>query len=472
MYKHTDDEFFNDEAFRNMLDSYEDAMGRGQPVLLDADELADIADFYQMTGQADEADEAISLALNLSPGAVMPLIYKIHEALYYGETDEAERLLGQIVEKDCAEYVYAEGEIMLARQLPDEADRHFEAGISDVPDDELQDYIIDVASIFQDFGYSETAMKWMKRAEHEDSDEYKELMGRMLFGLGRYKDSEAIFNELIDANPFAKRYWNALASAQFMNEEYADAVTSSEYAIAIDPQDPEGLLAKANGLFRLNNNEEALTFFRRYTELVPDDEFALLHQGTCLVNMGRTEEAIRELKRALDCAPDDSPYLADIYQELAFAYGDAKQYDKALEWLEKTDDVECDHTQMKVVKGHLLLASGRTADAQACFQEAVASSDKPHQTLLRIIVSLYDNQYLEATYKLFKKFFGIMPDSYHDGYAYMALCCYDLKRWDEFMMYLDRACQVNPKECKTVLAHLFPENMEPEDYYAYMAEQM
>ena len=44
--------------------------------------------------------------------------------------------------------------------------------------------------------------------------------------------------------------------------QVAVSVTSSEYAIAIDPEDAEGLLAKANGLFRLENFEEALKYYK------------------------------------------------------------------------------------------------------------------------------------------------------------------------------------------------------------------
>ena len=432
----TDDEYFDSDEFREMLATYEEAVSQGQPVFLDADELAEIADYYQMTGHADQADEAITLALSLSPGAVMPLVYKIHEALYYGRTDEAEQLLDQIIEK------------------------------------EYQDFIIDVANIMQDYGYAERAMQWMKRAHHEDSAEYKELMARTLFGLGKYDDSEKLWTELIDDNPFSKRYWNALASAQFMNEDYSNAVESSEYALAIDPEDPDGLVAKANSLYRLGNFEQALEFFRRYSEQVPDDEFALMNQGTCLVNLERTDEAIDMLRKALETAPDDSPYLPDIYQELAFAYSENGCYDEAIRWLEKTKPLECDHVQVLVVKGHILLAANRMKEAETCFRDAVLASDSPHQTLLRIIVSLYDNKYVETSYALFKKFFLIVPEGFADGYAYMALCCYDLKKWDEFLHYLKEACLVNPKECQTALAHLFPEDVKPEDYYQYMITKL
>ena len=54
-----------------------------------------------------------------------------------------------------------------------------------------------------------------------------------------------------------------------MNEDYQNSVQSSEYAIAIDPDDAEGLLSKANALYRLNNYEQALEYYERYTSKYP-----------------------------------------------------------------------------------------------------------------------------------------------------------------------------------------------------------
>ena len=470
--KKTGDEYFDSEEFQELLAKYESAVSSGQPVFMDAEELTEIADYYQMTGWPDDADRAINLALSLSPGAITPLTYKIHEALYEGNTDEAERLLGQIIEKSEPDYTYCQGEIMLAKGLVEEADQHFREVFKTVPPDEYQDYVIDVASIFGDFNYSEKAMEWMARAHHEDSNDFKELMARTLFGLGKYKDSEKIFNELIDRDPFSTHYWNALASAQLMNEEYDEAVTSSEYAIAIDPNDPDGQLSKANGLYRLENYEEAEKYFARYNELMPDDEYALMQQATCLINMERPAEAIGLLKKALDVAPADSPYEADILQELAFAHSEQGDIDKALDCLKQTETLDCDHVQLLVIKGHIMLNAGHIEESEEVFRQAILQSDNAPKTLMRVIVSLYDNRYLEGAYKLFLRFFTIVDDDWNEGYSYMALCCYDLKKYDEYLKYLRKACTVNPKEAKLVLHHLFPDGLQPEEYYNYIKNKI
>lgn len=470
--KKTGDEYFDSDEFREMLAEYENAVDMGMPVFMDADELSEIADFYQMEERYDEADAAIDLALSLSPGAIGPLTYKIHEALWKGDISQARHFLEQITEQDEPDYVYDKAEIMLAEERVDEADRYLRHELKKVPPEEYQDYVVDVANIYADYNYPEMAMQWMARARQEDSPEFKELMARTLFGLGKYADSEKLWGELIDRDPFSKQYWNALASTQYMNEDYSASVESSEYAIAIDPDDPEALVSKANGLYRLGNYEEALEYFRRYSERMPDDEYGLMHQGVCLINMGRNEEAIDILKKAIDIAGEDSGYLSDIYQELAFAYSEVSDEQQALKMLDLADRYDSDKVQSLLVRGHVLLASGQVKEAEKVFRQAVVLSDQPHQTLLRIIVSVYDNHYLDAAYNLFKKFFRMSQPDSPEGYAYMALCCYDLKKYTEFLDYLKVACECCPYECKIALSHLFPDTVDPKDYYKYTVERL
>lgn len=467
-----DDGYFDDEEFREMLEDYERTVKSGQPVFMDVDDLADIADYYQQEGRYDDAQKALDRALELQPDSVVALNYQVHNAISQNDFEAAENYLSQIIDHDLPEYTYCRAEIWIAQEEVEKADEYLLEQFKECPQEEWQDFVLDVVNLYTDYGYSEKAMEWMMRAKQDGSDDFKEMMGRTLFGLGKYDDSERIFNELIDRDPFQKRYWNALANTQYMKEDYSASVTSSEYAIAIDPDDAEGLLAKANGLFRLENYEEALDYYRRYSEKEPDDEFGLLHQGTCLINLGQYEEAVKRLLEAEKAAPDDSPYLVEIYQELGFAYSELKMPETALYYIDQTEMLDCDHVDMLVVKGHILLGNGKLKEAEDMFRQAVKQSEDNLRTVMRIIVSLYDNHYVEAAYKMFRSFFKYVGKDWNEGYGYMALCCYDLKRDQEFLDYLEICCNRNPNEAKLVLSHLFPEGMKPEDYYGYMVKEL
>ena len=467
-----DQAYFESKGFRKILEQYEESVQEGHSIYMDADDLADIADYYQYNGKPEDANRAIDLALEYNPEAVGPLLYKAREALSLHDFDTAREYAEQILAVDQQEALYLQGEILINEGKVEEADDFFREQMREVMSDEQMDYVYDVANIFSDYNVYDKAFEWMTRSQGDDSDDFKELMARTLFGLGKYKDSERIFNELIDHDPYSIRYWNALASAQFMNEDYNAAITSSEYAIAIDPHDAESILSKANSLYSLGNYEWALTYFERYSEVMPEDEFGFLHQGTCLINLGKYSEAQQVLEQAEYLADDDSPYLPEICQELAFAYSEMHKPESALYYIDKTQDMDCDHVNMEIIRGHIHLANQNPEEAEEAVKEALRMSDNSPKTMLRIIVSLYDNRYIKTSYLLLKNFFRHVEKDWNEGYSYMALCCMDMKKTDEFLSYLKIATNRNPKEAKTVLGCYFPEDMAPQDYYDYMSDKI
>ncbi len=468
-----DEEYFNSEEFKELLNSYETAMKEGNNPLMDADDLVDIADYYNMIGEYDQAEDVVEYALELYPHATLPNVFMARLSLQDGCFDEAEDYAEAIEDKDDPDYHYLIAEIKIAMGQVKEADRYLLDYGKTVDDDEYEDFVRDCANLFIDYGQKEKAFQWIMRAKGDDGQDFQELMARTQFQLGKYKEAAQLFNELIDKNPYSTKYWNALAAAQFMNEEYNDCITSCEYALAIDPKDTQALSNKANGLARLGNYEEALKFYQRYAEQEPKDAVGLFHQGACLMNMGKAEEASKILEQALKYTQGDRNLEASIYQELAFCYGALKDLPKALEMLDKTEELPCDHTDMLVVRGHIQLENDQQDDAQKSFTKAIKMSDNAPHVLLRIIVSLYDNHYVHACYEILKKFFSLMKGQEQenkDGYAYMALCCYELNKGKEFLKYLKMVCEKNPKEARLVLGFMFPEGMEVKDYYIYMQQ--
>ena len=142
--KRTGDEYFDSEEFHELLTEYEHSVETGEPVLLDVDALSEIADYYHFTGRYDQAENAITLALSLSPGAIAPLTYRIHEALWNGKTEEAKVYLSRIVETNELDYVYDKAEIMIAEERVDDADAYFLEILERLPEEDRQDYIFDV----------------------------------------------------------------------------------------------------------------------------------------------------------------------------------------------------------------------------------------------------------------------------------------------------------------------------------------
>ena len=467
-----DTEYFESEDFKEILRQYEESVKSGERIYMDADDLADIADYYHYHNRDNEAEEAISLAMEYNPEAEGPMLFKARQALEKNDFPTAEKYADKVEALDSLEAAYLHAEILIMKQDIDEADKILSEYSKEVPTDEYGDFVKSVVQLYLDYNQFLKAFEWIARFTGSDSEGFKELMARTLFGLGKYKDSEKLFNELLDKNPYSTEYWNALAGVQYMKEEYNAALTSSEYALAIDPNGSDGLMSKANTLFTMGNYDEALAYFQKYSEKKPDDEFGYLHQALCLINKGKFEESIELLKKAISVSPVESFYLPEIYQEMSFVYNKLGQLDKSLWCVDMTEKLDCDHIHMRVFRGHILLANKKEVEAKKEFDKALKMSDNNPKTKLQIIISYQDNQYLEFAYNSYLAFFETVDKNWNEGYSYMALCCNDLKKDDEFLYYLKKACECNSGEVKTVLGDYFPEDMEPNDYYNYALEHL
>ena len=99
--------YFKSEEFLEILQQYEDSVKSGHPIYMDADDLASIADYYHYNGRIEEADNVIDLALQYSPEAVAPLLYKAREALSIKDFDLARTYAERIRPSDEVEYRYS-----------------------------------------------------------------------------------------------------------------------------------------------------------------------------------------------------------------------------------------------------------------------------------------------------------------------------------------------------------------------------
>jgi tetratricopeptide (TPR) repeat protein len=462
-----DNDYFESEDFKEILSEYETSVNSGSPVYMDADDLVDIADYYNMHGEMDKCHQALECATELHPESIAPTIFKAREAMFRGDYELAKKYEGQIENNNDLDYYYLHAELLIRDGKEDEAESYLDNCLSET-NEEYQDFVLDVVNIFNDYKLYHKSYDWISRLKDTESIEFKELMGEILFNLGKYKDSNRIFNELIEEDPFSSDYWNSLSNSQFMQDDYKEALTSSEYAIAINPNDTEAILNKANSLFHLNNIEEALIFFRRFTQLVPNDETGYFLQGVSLNNLDRYQEAVICLKRADELSGGTSSSQLQIYQELAFSLSSLGKVDESLSYIDKTEKLECDHSEMMVVRGHILLSNKKESEAFGIFEKALEMSSNIPATALRISVSLFDNKYYEKAYDMFQHLFNNASKDWKDGYSYMALCCKDLKKVKEFLTYLKKACEINPTEAKEILGEMFPDEMEPNEYYNYV----
>ena len=467
------DKFYESPEFKEKFQLYENAQASGTSVYLEPDDLTDIAEYYHILGNIDACKNTVEYAIKMFPGATMPLVFRSRVALLMEhDVALAEEYAEMIDDKADLEYLYLKAEIMIVDDRAEEAETFLRDAYEELEDDEDKaDFLIDVANLYADYELMEYAQQWLSLSEEYDSTDYKELQGRIAMGLGDYEESNRIYNELIDRNPYSFTYWNQLASSQLLHNEIMESIQSSEFALAINPDDEDATLNKANGLFNLGNFEEACKYYERFTKISPNSEVGEMFLGISLINLNRTEEGVEHLKKAESLADAFSEYLHDIYVELAYSLTALGKHEDAMEYIEKISQLDdCDPYETDVLKGNVHLQKGETTEAMKCFQHAVTASNGSPRVILRIGICIYDNGYYSLAYDVFHLLLDDASDEWKDGWSYLALCCMLLSRKDEFVYAVRKACQQNPVEAKMVLGEIFPENLSPDDYVNYLKE--
>lgn len=462
------EDYTNSKRFKSILKEYEDNEREGIPTIISSEDYVDIADFYYNHGNVIKALKVIETAIALYPGATAPLLFMArYELLDNNDVERALHYADLIDDKTDLEYYYLIAEIMLIQEKTEAADEYFEEHFDEIDEEEKEYYIIDVATIFIDYDELDKAEKWYKRCNNYDLIEYKELKARLMLNRGEFEKSKKLYQELLDNDPYSTNYWDSLASSQFFCNDIEESINSSEYSIAIDPNNEMAILNKANGLYNLGNYEEALKYYTKYSKLCPTDGSIQMLIGLCHLLLNKFESAITNLRKAEELTSPDSPNMVDIYKDMAYSLCRLNKVDEGMEILDKADKIAPDHNEMLVYRGSLLLGSGRLNESRGYFIEALEKSNCKPEIFLQITITFYESGDTELAYKMFSIFYH-HTKGWNKGYVYFAACCYDLGHYKEFLKYLKTAVKYYPEESKEVLGVLFPKHTEPKDYYNYI----
>ena len=469
----TDNEYFESKEFQDLFHKFNKAKADGENPYFEPEELTDIAEYYYMLGNVELSRQTLDEAIHTFPGSLYPLTYRARFALQVeNDVKGAEKYIQQVDDKDDLEYFYIKAEIMLWRQMPKKADKYLEQQYANLFDEEdRDDFSIDVASLFSDYNYNGLASKWLKRSHDTDSIDYKEIEAKLALSTGDLEESERIYNQLIDSNPYSNTYWNQLASAQLLRNDIHTSIESSEFSLAIDPEDKEALLNKANGLFILENYSEALKYYEKYNKLCNDNPSSMLFTGVCLFTLNRLEEGIKLLQKAEPLLEDTYENKYELYRELALAFSRLGKVRQADSYIKKMSRLKgSSKPEILLLKGQVLLENKQVDEAIKYFVDAIEESNGDVDITINVAISAFDNGYITRAFDLLSFLHQSIGDEMENGLSYLALCHRYYNNTDEFRKYVKLACEKNPAEAKSILGAFFPKDIEPSQYYTYMIQ--
>lgn len=465
-----DDSYYNGEEFKELLRKYESAT----PGFLDADDLVDIAEYYTIKRDFIKTIAALDYAIRLFPSATGPLLYRARICMFVeNNAEKAEGYMKLVDDKLDADYCYLKAEMMIAQDEVDGSDKYLEECLNAIDTEERDDFALDVATIYLDNEFTDLAQKWARRVDDKDTLDYKEVVGRIAMSKGNYKESERVFNELVNEDPFSGYYWNQLASSQFNSNDAKGALDSSDFSMAINPNDPEAILNKANALAHLGNTDEAVRLYEKLTLLCPDDYTGEMYWGIMLSRENDVEGTICHLKKAAKLAKNQPMDLSILYQTLAYAYSTIDNRKESLAYINRARKLlGGDTEELLVLRGNLYLRGGDILKAEKTFLKALDMCDNSADMTLRVALSMYDAGYVESAYAMLKGMLHDAGDDWKDGFAYLASCCVELGKHDEFEVAIKTACERNSNEVRLLFGDVLSNDLVPDEYYDYLTKKL
>lgn len=294
-----------DPEIQSLIQRFENSISQGIVQYYDTDELETIIDCYLALSQYDQARIAIDYAYRLHPNSEK--IKCIEAKLYLLEEKyvEATKILETIPNPE-PDYVAVLAECYIHISKFNESKELFNHYLTICNTKELPAIFTDIASLYNTYKQCSMALDFIDNGlalfpEHESlliekAIAYEELM--------EFEKAEDALVKMININPYQHEIWGLLGSIQFRQNKLNDALSSYEYALAINPNDEQAKLQRAHCLFNLGKFSEAVEPYKEYIEKNPGDDMVITFLAETYENLNDWTNALPLYEQAMLINPD------------------------------------------------------------------------------------------------------------------------------------------------------------------------
>ena len=473
------DKYYESSEFKAMFLNFEESRKKGEDCLLSSDELTDIAEFYYIKGDMRHAKETAEYAVSIYEDATAPLLFLAKMEIQLNKNAEkGKEILDKVLERNNIDYMLCRLELKLMKKGHEkEALRIVMNGFDSLDEEEKAPFIGESVHLTLDYKKAELARDIMEaHADALDPSNRRLIEARFALWEGKPELGLSLLEKLIDKDTFNVQYWLILSTAQLQCGKFNEAISSAEYAIAIEPDAYEAYMNMGNAYIRICNYEKAIEAFRKYTQ-IRDDEVGYMMIGRCLFYMHKDDEALKMLHYAEKKCTDNKANLLDINKDLTILYTATKNIDQALIYLEKVkEETRGKYDRERItIQISILIGIGCLKEAMKLLNLVLESLEEKEdkeekiQLMFQAALIFYENKNDAEAYTLLKKVYSLDPEC-TTAMPYFAFCCYSQQKWDDYLHALRTSVELYPEESKAVLAEIFPNGMEPYDYVKYAEE--
>ena len=346
-----------DKELQELAEQYEAAKAENKPIYLDADDLADLADWYAMHRKNSQATEVVEYGLSLHPGSTPLLVEQAYLFMDARERDKAKQVIEEITEDYSSEVKVLKANILLGEGKIDEAEQLLDS----IEDKEDLANIVDVSYMYIDMGYPDKAVPWLTRGleKYAEEEEYLAVTADCFLAQGLKDKAEMFYNKLIDKNPYSAPYWFGLARCYFEQQLFDKAIEACDYAIVSDEEFADAYMMKGHAFYQLGNEESALenyTLAEKYKAVSPN--FLHMFIGFNEISKGHWEEGYRHLELVIHSKDTDSTMLPSLYAHVAICLYNLGEKRQADLFFKKAHEIGPKDAEPYLIEGGMYMEKG------------------------------------------------------------------------------------------------------------------
>jgi len=224
--------------------------------------------------------------------------------------------------------------------------------------------------------WAEKALALSQQAQqlNDNAAEVHFTLGSVYSATGKSAEAVSELRRALELAPKSDDGYRRLGDAYRALGQQQEAIRAYVKATELGPYYWFNWNAQGSAYFRFGNNQKALESFRRVAELEPSNAAAYLNIGAVYFEEGKWTDCIPAFQKSLELEP-----RVRAYQNLGTVYFYLKRYDDAVKMFEKAVAMSPDS---EVDMGNLADGyrwSGRTAEAKATYDKAIALAYKKLQ---------------------------------------------------------------------------------------------
>ncbi|MBK4734311.1 XrtA/PEP-CTERM system TPR-repeat protein PrsT [Noviherbaspirillum pedocola] len=357
---------------------------------------------YLALGKSDQAKSSFNAALKLQPDTPLALVGLAKIAFGAKDLDGAGKLVDQAVAKNpnSLEALHAKADLLRAQGKNEEALATYDAAIKVKPDNiqsltgkanldiAMRRYddariqvdaakkvapnapLVNYTAALLDFsqGKFAPALDEIQQVTKIAPDHMPSLLltGAIQYGLGNNEQAELLVKRYLEANPGNDYATKLLAAVMLKNGDPKRALSVLNPALENAKQDPQLLSLAGESYMRSREFDKAEQVLAKASELSPGSPMIRTALGMSKLAQGENSSGMAELEAASKMdANNTQPGVVLVMTQMRM-----RQYDKALESVNKLEKEKPNDASIKTLKGNVLLAKGDLAGARQSFDAA------------------------------------------------------------------------------------------------------